>query len=278
MDHLTYVLAAAARGIGIVPCDISDGKKRPHPQFAPQAYHDASTNERQIRSWAHRGVEVFAFASNPQRFVVIDYDRQDPPANQPHTYTVKSPNGWHYYFAGNDRIPGMRRVRIYKDTDILTGKGIVIAPYARTGPGDHQIYLPVVHAPLAPFPERILAKLLAIEKSNAEQTKIAAPYTQNYRSDLTIDAVLDACARAKNRTFLPKSGVEYSTFCPGHDDRSPSLRVHREKNVCYCYGPCHLPNGRSGAGIWYAPLLFGIVSTPEASRQWIFTHVLRKGF
>jgi hypothetical protein len=91
-----------------------------------------------------------------------------------------------------------------------------------------------------------------------------------------IETVLRAIAMENNRKFSPPQRDKYVVLCIGHDDREhPSMSVDRRRGIVHCFGPCRRPDdGRSAAGILFAPLLLGVAQTRRESIRWLLTRGL----
>ncbi len=92
-----------------------------------------------VREWVRAGGNVGLRTGEASGVLVLDVDSEDALQNLPYplpkTVTVKTPNGWHFYFR---HVPGMRNSvgKIAKGIDVRGDGGQVVLPGSVGATGD----------------------------------------------------------------------------------------------------------------------------------------------
>jgi Bifunctional DNA primase/polymerase, N-terminal/CHC2 zinc finger len=261
---LEWALTYAKRGWPVSPayspipgqgCTCRKGLDCPRPGKHPVlrgGVAAATSDQKRVRAlWArYPGANILLALGTPSGLVVVDLDREDRlaalsalgglvPTLTAHSGRV---GGRHFYF--RHRV-GIRSRVLLPGLELRAERAWIVAPPSLHHLGN--VYRWVDEsAELAPLPTQLILPDSTVPRRTAEisvrSTGARWKRTQAGGSVDTIEAARkkSILGVAERLGFeLTRSGKEWVTRCPFHEDECPSLRLNPTKNVWFC-DPCHL--------------------------------------
>ena len=147
MSMLEAALWYHKQGFSVIP---AKKDKKPFVKWTP--YQEKAADEVQIREWWDKwpNANIGLVTGKVSGITVLDADSQAGKDSVEEFLsdsimlpTVKTPNGWHFYFK---HTPGLSNgVRVLNDCDIRTDRGYVVAPPSKNGAATSYVWIEGLH-------------------------------------------------------------------------------------------------------------------------------------